>query len=61
MIETLLSLPELRGKGCGCKSKVIGLLRDDPTFPKPARIGSSLRWRESEIDAWLDAQFDART
>lgn len=64
MVETLLSEREVAAKiGCS-KSKVVCLRRDDKSFPVPARIGtaakSPLRWRESEVDAWLDARFDAR-
>lgn len=37
----------------------------DPTFPKKAVIGTgprsrSVGWRLDEIDAWLDAQFNAQ-
>lgn len=30
------------------------------TFPKPVNLGASVRWVESEVDAWIAAQISAR-
>ena len=30
------------------------------TFPKPVKLGAMSRWVESEIDAWMAAQVNAR-
>ena len=30
------------------------------TFPKPVSLGASVRWVESEVDAWIAAQIAAR-
>lgn len=31
----------------------IDRLRKDPTFPEPARLGGSVRWREQDVDDWV--------
>lgn len=28
-------------------------------FPPAIQVGASLRWRRADIDAWLDARFEA--
>lgn len=33
--------------------------RDEGEGPKAAKIGKNLVWRESDVQAWLDAQFEA--
>ena len=35
-------------------------IEPDPTFPQPARIGALLRWRETDISTWQEAQFEAQ-
>ena len=31
--------------------------QDDPTFPRPRRLGpSAIGWFEDEVDAWLEAR-----
>jgi len=30
------------------------------TFPKPVNLGASVRWVESEVEAWIAAQISAR-
>lgn len=31
-------------------------IRMDAGFPKPKKVGKSLRWSQSDIDAWLANQ-----
>ena len=39
------------------KSGLEKLVANDPTFPKPIKIGAkAIGWIESEIEAWLAAQ-----
>jgi prophage regulatory protein len=43
------------------RSTIYDLLRDDPSFPKPVRIGRrAVGWIESEIDTWLAERMAAR-
>ncbi len=35
--------------------RTVWRLRSSGRLPKPVRIGSSVRWLESEISAWLQA------
>ncbi|MGN0862466.1 MAG: helix-turn-helix transcriptional regulator, partial [Stenotrophomonas koreensis] len=41
------------------KSTLYKLIREDG-FPKPARVGASSAWVESEIDAWITARLQLR-
>lgn len=29
---------------------------DSPNFPQPIRIGSSTKWKQSDLDTWIDKQ-----
>lgn len=46
----------------GCKSlgisktKWFELRKADPTFPRPFRIGSAVRYRVTDLVAWMNAQ-----
>ena len=37
----------------GCSSRHIYRLSDAGRMPPPVRIGALVRWRRSDIDAWL--------
>lgn len=39
-----------------CSTRTIRRMADSGQMPRPVRLSSSLvRWRRSDIDAWLDA------
>ena len=44
----------------GIKRSSIYRLMDDGEFPRPVKVGPvAVRWRESDIKAWLDSRPDA--
>lgn len=53
--DRLLKLSEASQKTAQSKSSIYRLLKRDE-FPQPLRLGRSIAFRESEIDAWIDAQ-----
>jgi len=55
--ERLLSLPEVESRA-GFKSSFIYQLIKEGKFPKPVKIGTASRWRESEIQQWIHAQIE---
>ncbi|WP_165656836.1 helix-turn-helix transcriptional regulator [Sutterella wadsworthensis] len=50
------------GANDGCKAlgisktKWFELRKADPTFPRPFRIGSAVRYRVTDLVAWMNAQ-----
>lgn len=38
------------------RSTLYARLDSDPSFPRPLKIGGLTRFREDELEAWLDAQ-----
>lgn len=55
----LLRRDEVMKKVGISKSTLYKLIREDG-FPKPARVGASSAWVESEIDAWITARLQLR-
>ena len=54
-IDRLLRLSEVRTRTALGRSTIYRKMRDG-SFPKPLKIGArAVRWRESEIEAWLAA------
>ncbi|SDZ15556.1 AlpA family transcriptional regulator [Nitrosomonas sp. Nm58] len=53
--EKLLPLDEVERR-TGFKSSFIYKQIKNKAFPPPVKIGSSSRWRESEIQSWIGAQ-----
>lgn len=53
--ERLLPLPEVESRS-GFKSSFIYQLIKEGKFPKPVKIGTASRWRESEIQRWIHNQ-----
>ena len=54
-------LPELAtkkevAKWAACSTRQIELLVSKGAFPTPVRVGSSPRWRRSDLLKWLDEQ-----
>ncbi|OOF68812.1 hypothetical protein BKG95_00655 [Rodentibacter pneumotropicus] len=46
---------------CCKRTKLYGLMRDDPTFPKPIRLSQNhIRWNLAEIDQWIADKEAAR-
>lgn len=58
--ERLLPLPEVESRS-GFKSSFIYQLIKEGKFPKPVKIGTASRWRESEIQAWIFNQIEGGT
>lgn len=56
--EVLLAWPRVRARlGEISRTTCWRMRRDDETFPKPVPIGQRrVGWRESEINAWIEAQ-----
>jgi predicted DNA-binding transcriptional regulator AlpA len=38
------------------KSWIYDLMKKDPTFPRPLRVGNWPLWVEHEVDAWMARQ-----
>lgn len=57
-IERLLPLPEVKSR-TGFKSSFLYQLIKSGKFPAPVKIGTSSRWRESEIQAWIHNQINS--
>ena len=53
--ERLLPLPEVESRS-GFKSSFIYQLIKEGKFPKPVKIGTASRWRESEVRQWIHAK-----
>ncbi|SER46137.1 prophage regulatory protein [Nitrosomonas sp. Nm51] len=53
--ERLLTIAEVAAS-VGFKSSSIYLKIQQGTFPKPLKIGTASRWRESEVQAWIKKQ-----
>ena len=54
--DRLLRLSEVRTRTALGRSTIYRKMRDG-SFPKPLKIGArAVRWRESEIEAWLAAR-----
>jgi predicted DNA-binding transcriptional regulator AlpA len=58
--EKLLPLDEVERR-TGFKSSFIYNQIKNNEFPKPIKIGSSSRWRESEIQSWIGEQIQRST
>lgn len=57
----LLKLPELMARTALSRSEVYRRVRDDPTFPQPAKLGArSVAWMEAEVDAFVLSQIARR-
>ncbi len=54
MSEVLLRLPEVIAQVKISRSTIYRRI-EDGTFPRPRALGAGcVRWRQSEIDAWID-------
>lgn len=38
---------------CGCSTRHIRRLTDAGRMPAPVRLGSLIRWRRSDVEAWI--------
>lgn len=60
MKERLLRLAQVEDKTGFKKSYLYREMRDG-NFPKPIKLGSTSRWKESDIDAWINALIHAQS
>ena len=58
-MSKLLGRPQIEAK-CDISRSHIYALMAQGLFPKPIKIGSSARWIESEIDAWIQSRAQER-
>ncbi len=56
--ERLLPIPEVESRS-GFKSSFIYQLIKENKFPAPVKIKNASRWRESEVQAWIQAQIES--
>ncbi len=56
-LERFLPLPEVESQS-GFKSSFIYQLIKEGKFPKPVKIGTASRWRESEVQQWIHNQIE---
>lgn len=40
---------------CGCSARTVRRLADAGRMPRPLRLGSLVRWRRAELEAWIGA------
>ncbi|MCR9088668.1 MAG: AlpA family phage regulatory protein [Rhodobacteraceae bacterium] len=65
MTETILRRPKVKGRTGLSDTLLYDKLNPkspyhDSTFPKPVRLGKrAVGWRESEINAWIEARESA--
>lgn len=57
-LERLLYLAEVEFQ-TGFKSSFLYQLMKEGKFPKPVKIGTASRWRESEVQRWIHAQIES--
>lgn len=55
MRDRLLKRQEVLEKTGFCYASLWKWMREG-SFPRSVRIGSSVRWRESEVDDWINRQ-----
>lgn len=59
-IDVLLPIREVCRQSGLCRSLVYARMRAG-TFPRSVHIGSSARWSEREVQAWVAARLAERT
>ena len=57
--ERLLRLPQVIERVPGCRAWLYALIAEGK-FPKPIRIGRSVFWPASRVDAWIAEQIAAQ-
>jgi prophage regulatory protein len=57
----LIRLPEVLSKTGGSRTAIYAGV-EQGTFPSPVKIGRTraIAWVEDEVDAWIEAQIEAR-
>ena len=53
-MDSLLNAKQVAGL-LGVSVRSVYRLRDGLRMPRPVRVGTLLRWRESDLRQWLDA------
>lgn len=57
----LIKLPEVMARTALSRSEVYRRVRDDPSFPKPMKLGvRSVAWVDSELDIFLHSRIAQR-
>lgn len=59
MSKALIDLKETMRRSGLCKSAIYNRMAAG-TFPKACKVGVSSRWVDAEVDAWVEAQINAR-
>lgn len=55
--HTLLTAAEVCARLSIARSTLYELMKADPTFPRPLKLGAkAIRFRASDVAAWIDAQ-----
>ena len=61
-MSDLLTIEDVCAKLKMTKTKLYKLRREDATFPKQIKLGPrAVRWKEGELNAWVEAQARAET
>lgn len=56
----LMTIRDVEKKICWKKGKIYAMIKDGK-FPRPYKLGSSSRWKESEVDEWITANLKPPT
>lgn len=59
MSEKMLSIEGVMQKTEFGRTKIYDMIGKGE-FPKPAKIGSASRWRESAVDQWIASHFEEK-
>lgn len=57
MNRYLMDLKEVKRTVCFGKTAIYKWVKEG-TFPKPLKIGGSVRWVSSDIDEWINKKID---
>lgn len=56
---TILRTKQVCEKLCvGTTTLFTTYIKQNPTFPKPTKIGGTNAWKESDIDDWINQQIE---
>ena len=56
-MDRLLTRREVQGRLSVSRTTIYRLIENDDSFPRPLKLGgSTLRWREEAVTAWIDSR-----
>ena len=56
-MDRLLTRREVQDRLSVSRTTIYRLIENDASFPRPLKIGgSTLRWREEAVTAWIDSR-----